>query len=56
MIKNDWFELKFMVAQKIDKVTLKAALNLLIPKSKLMLETMGDQNAIINGLIANHLI
>ena len=45
-----------MNAQKIDKVLLKATLNLLIPKAKIMLETMGDPNAIINGLIANYLI
>ena len=45
-----------MDAQKIDKVILKATLNLLIPEAKKMLETMRDQNAIINGLIANYLI
>ena len=44
-----------MNAQKIDKALLKATLNL-IPKAKIVLETMGDQNAIINGLIANYLI
>ena len=44
-----------MVAQKIDKVTLKGALNL-IHGAKKILETMKDQNAIINGIIANYLI
>ena len=44
-----------MVLQKIDKMRLKSTLNL-IPKAKIMLETMKDQNAIINGLIANYLI
>ena len=44
-----------MDAQKIDKIRLKATLNL-IPKAKIMLETMRDQNAIINGIIANYLI
>ena len=37
-----------MVLQKIDKIRLKASLNL-IPKAKIMLETMSDQNAVING-------
>ena len=45
-----------MDAQKIDKVILKATLILLIPEAKKMLETMRDQNAIINGIIANYLI
>ena len=37
-----------MVLQKIDKIRLKASLNL-IPTAKIMLETMSDQNAVING-------
>jgi len=40
---------------KIDKIRLIAALNL-IPKAKIMLITMRDQNTIINGIIANYLI
>ena len=44
-----------MDARKIDKIRSKATLNL-IPKAKIMLETMKDQNAIINGIIANYLI
>ena len=44
-----------MDAGKIDIIRLKATLNL-IPEAKIMLETMKDQNAIINGIIANYLI
>ena len=42
-----------MVALKIDKIRLKATLNLIL-KAKMMLETMKDQNTI--GIIANYLI
>ena len=37
-----------MVSKKIDIIRLKASINL-IPKAKIMLETMSDQNAVING-------
>ena len=44
-----------MDAGKIDKIRLNATLNLIL-KAKIMLVTMRDQNAIINGIIANYLI
>ena len=44
-----------MDAGKIDIIRLISTLNL-IPKAKIILVTMRDQNAIINGIIANYLI
>ena len=55
MVKNNWFEQAYMNAEgELDKLKLVAKLNQTFLKAKKMLTTMVDQDALIDGMVANY--